>query len=1075
MARDNKTIYQQLNQLFNFDGFGFENPFEDQKTKFEKEKTIIKGKSPEEIHRKGLELQQKQQLLNKFNRATDRGFQKALQYEAGRLQAYIDYEGMEFYPLISSALDLYMEEATTIGLNGRMLNVFSNKERIKTLLDELFSDIININVNLPFWTRNLIKYGDNFTLLYGERKKGVSHVKQLVNYDIERFERVVDGKPKVIFKERNSGDEFNTFEIAHFRLLGDDKFIPYGSSLLNKVRRVYRQCLDGKSKIWTPNGYTNIEDINIDDDIYSFDFTNQNIIKTKVKNKSNNGIRERYEIITRHRNIIVTDDHLLLTFNGNDYEYKDLKNINTKTDKLVLPPTNIAETNNKKITLNDYNYYVKLNNTGRIKIENIESKGIMDKIDSLDLTTTRKNTHSFLKGYDRKIKYIDFIKLSDEFNLTLNDIDLYPFNSKHCAIANKNLEYTLNKDFIRFFGFMLGDGWIRSNVEVGFALGIYENENKFYIDLIEKLSNSKARIYRKNNTKSAKAIVGNKEFVEILKKFEFHTGFANKIIPDWVFGLSFELKLEFIKGIFDADGCDSRNVYSSSNETLITQLKTLAQTCNIQVGKIIKDTSRSGFIFDKSFNKIINRKPTYSLYMNIASAKNEILHQNITKINYVGNDIVWDIEVDNELHNFVADGLVVHNCVMAEDAMLTYRLIRAGEKKVFKIDVGNIDDDDIEDYIYKVATKFKKTSQIHPHDGQIDYRFNILGNDEDYFLPVRNANTQTGIDTLPGASNLSDIADIEYLRDNLFMGLGIPKPFLSFQDAAGGGKNLAQFDIRFAKKVNRIQQAMVQELNKMAIIHLYLLGYRGDDLTDFTLSLNNPSTQEELLKSELLRDKAQTYNELTSANNGIAAMSHTSAKRIIFNMSDKEIVDDLKQQKMERTVTQELQDSPIVIKKSGLFSDIDNKFGDESEMGGGEIPPENNETGMSPEGGGGGFSPTEIGGNELGGMGSAPEGGMGGTPESGNLPPLAETKRKMTENEYMLHVERLVYGDKKKNEDSEKRKVITETNNKNNILKNSANNFINEIDKMLENSKTIELDIDEDEEIDLDDLDIQND
>jgi len=121
MAEEQKkgTIYQQLNKMLNLDGFGFQDaqPAISQSTPVKQPpKVIIKGSSPEEVMRKGLELQQKKDLQNKFFRTTDRGFQKALQYEAARLPAYIDYEGMEYYPIISSALDLFMEEATTIGL-----------------------------------------------------------------------------------------------------------------------------------------------------------------------------------------------------------------------------------------------------------------------------------------------------------------------------------------------------------------------------------------------------------------------------------------------------------------------------------------------------------------------------------------------------------------------------------------------------------------------------------------------------------------------------------------------------------------------------------------------------------------------------------------------------------------------------------------------------------------------------------------------------------------------------------------------------------------------------------------------
>ena len=284
---------------------------------------------------------------------------------------------------------------------------------------------------------------------------------------------------------------------------------------------------------------------------------------------------------------------------------------------------------------------------------------------------------------------------------------------------------------------------------------------------------------------------------------------------------------------------------------------------------------------------------------------------------------------------------VWRQCLMAEDAMLTYRIVRAGDRRVYKIDVGNMDIDDVDDYIYKVATSYKKKQNINPENGQIDYRFNILGNDEDIYLPVRNGNTQTGVETLDGMKT-TDIHDIEYLRDNLFTGLSIPKPFLGFQDASGGGKNMAQHDIRFAKKVIRIQQSILQELNKLAIIHLYFLGFSKEELQDFKLTLNNPSTQEETLRIELMTAKAALYTDLTKNEGGIGIMSHTKAKRLLFNMSDNEIIADLKQQKIERAVGVELENTGTVIKRTGVFDDIDKKFG-------GNVPLFNPEENTNPE------------------------------------------------------------------------------------------------------------------------------
>jgi len=1023
------TVYQELNSLLNLDGFGFQDASSVAPVATpEKSKIVIKGASPEEIHRKGLEIEQKRELQNKFFRTTDRGFQKALQYEAARLPAYIDYEGMEYYPIISSALDLFMEEATTIGLNGKMLNIYSNKERIKSLLEEFFYDIVNVNVNLPFWVRNVCKYGDNFVLLYGERKKGITHVKQLVNYEIERFERIQNGKPLVRFKERMTGDEFNVFEIAHFRLLGDDKYLPYGS------------CLLSDTYIKTRNGVKQIKNIQKDDIIIGFDIKKQEKIETKVLDTVYSGKKNAFKISTKHNYIDSSKEHKFLIYDNeiSDFRYEFVENLKIG-DNLV--------TNNKD------------NNSTNIKINKQEI-----------FTTDR---------------------LGREFHYYQN-ID--------------NIPDEMTVEFAQFIGFMFGDGWISHKKDVSFALGEYETQNLKYIDLLKKFSGVKPRLIKpsiKINYEYSYVTVGSKMFATIMKNLGFYGKFNEKRIPDWVFNSPREIKEAFLDGFVDADGsifidkwdCVRYSI-ELGNSMLIKDLKYLVQSLGYKSGKIgsrkrndtkyikgrkINSNTSYYFYFFKTTNKQIKK---YDIPNRISD---EFIIEPIISIENIGVHDVYDIHVDNENHNFFANNIVVHNSilnkvrrvfrqlVMAEDAMLTYRIIRAGEKKVFKIDVGNIDEDDIEEYIYKVATTFKKTAQVAPNDGQIDYRFNILGNDEDYFLPVRNANTQTGIETLAGAANLDQIQDIEYLRDNLFTGLGVPKPFLSFQDSAGGGKNMAQYDIRFAKKVNRIQQAIIQELNKMAMIHLFLLGYSGEDLGGFTLTLTNPSTQQELLKSELMRDKAQTYTELTRAEGGVAAMSHTSAKRLIFNMSDKEIVDDLKQQKMEKVVMQELADAPVTIKKSGLFIDIDDRFGEPIEdvaaMSG------DTEGGMGPEGGmpppGGDMGAPPPGGD----MGGAPPmGDLGGAPLGGGAaPPMMETR--MSEEEYNNHIEKLVYGSSKETDikkETRQKEIIQENNDKNENLNQKALNMVSEIESLLEATESFNNQQKNDDDKDLEIEDIEN-
>ncbi len=212
----------------------------------------------------------------------------------------------------------------------------------------------------------------------------------------------------------------------------------------------------------------------------------------------------------------------------------------------------------------------------------------------------------------------------------------------------------------------------------------------------------------------------------------------------------------------------------------------------------------------------------------------------------------------------------------------------------------------------------------------VDMRFNQMAVDQDYFVPVRDPAAPSPIDTLPGATNLSEIADIEYIQKKLLTALRVPKAFLGFEEVVGDGKNLALQDIRFARTINRIQKSMLAELNKIAIVHLFLLGFE-DELNNFTLGLTNPSTQADLLKVDVWKEKVLLYKDLVADTGfGIAATSATWAKKHIFNWSDEEIRLDLQQQRIERAVGEELKATPTVISKTGLFDNIDKLYGSSS-------------------------------------------------------------------------------------------------------------------------------------------------
>jgi hypothetical protein len=239
---------------------------------------------------------------------------------------------------------------------------------------------------------------------------------------------------------------------------------------------------------------------------------------------------------------------------------------------------------------------------------------------------------------------------------------------------------------------------------------------------------------------------------------------------------------------------------------------------------------------------------------------------------------------------------------------------------------------------------------------------------------------------------LDQIADIEYLQRNLFTALRVPKPFLGFDETAGEGKNLAIQDIRFSRTINRIQQSMLQELNKIAIIHLYLLGF-DEDLDNFTLTLNNPSTQAEMLKVEHLQQKVTLVKDAVSdIGTGFGVMSWTRAHREIMGWSDDDIKQDLLEQRMEKAAAAELANTANVIKHTGMFDNVDKIYGDyKAALAGGAVA--GGEGGAESAGGGGGgglggsFGGGGLGGEDLdfgteetGAEGGAEgEAGLGGT------------------------------------------------------------------------------------------------
>jgi len=221
---------------------------------------------------------------------------------------------------------------------------------------------------------------------------------------------------------------------------------------------------------------------------------------------------------------------------------------------------------------------------------------------------------------------------------------------------------------------------------------------------------------------------------------------------------------------------------------------------------------------------------------------------------------------------------------LMEDAMLIHRIMRAPEKRVFKIDIGNIPPVEVDNYMQKIINKMKKTPFVNKDTGDYNLKYNIQNLTEDFFLPVRGSDSGTSIENLQGLEYAA-IEDIEYLRAKLFAALRVPKAYLSYDENVNGKATLAAEDVRFARTIERIQRTVVSELAKIAVVHLAANGIEDSEMTNFELTLTNASTIYEQEKVNLWSEKVRLASDVKALN----MLSSDWAYNNVFGLSQDEI------------------------------------------------------------------------------------------------------------------------------------------------------------------------------------------
>lgn len=899
----------------------------------------------------GVENMQQQFLDWQSHKISHDLYTRTVYYDTDRISAYQDFRAMDGTPEIAAALNILRDECLTRGEKGGILEVYSEDKRVKQVLNDLFKNVLNVDFNLRLWIRDLIKYGDYFVHLEVDKEVGIYDFLTLPMEEVHR-EEGFDGKTSSTrFRWETTGDYFEDWQVAHFRLLEDSRKHPYG------------RCLKYDTYIDTKDGVKFIKDIKHGDMVYSFDIITQEKKESKVLDIVNSGKKQIYKIRTKNNEIETSIEHKFLVYENEQFIYKGV-------DEL------------------------KINNL--LVIEK-ESYNITKKIEISK----------------------EFIKENINWNDYQKNLDLIP-------------DY-VTEDFAKLYGFMLGDGWITNNA-VYIAMGVDDEINDKYCNLLKKFS-GKAVKFKKNNEKKQlpfqQANVNSKLLKQILIQMGFEGNCYQKRLPKWIFNAPKNIKEALIEGLIDADGSEfvdewncKRISIELTNKYLIKDLKILLQRMGKKCGNVYSRDRKTTIIWGKQHNT----KKSFYLYFYDSNLKqcskhelknrkgdNFILTPIISIENTFENAEVYDIYVDNENHNFYANGIVVHNSLLdssrklwkqlqlAEDAMLVYRITRAPERRVFYIEVGNLPDTDVKQYMGKVQNQIRKQPIVDVRTGNMSQKYDPENVTEDFWIPIR-GDKSSKIETLPGAQNLGDIADIQYLQNKLFAALQVPKTYLNFGESMPGGSTLSQADIRFSRTINSIQEAILLELRRVANIHLYFLGF-NDDLDNFHLTLTNPSTQQELLKLETMKARLEVFKEFFNTE-ATAPSSYTWAMENILGFSKSDIKLMLKQKKVEKKIFAEIESAVETYKKIGLFDDLDSRYEDpeaaaalaagggaEGEDAGGGDAGGGFGGGSSLGGLGGGFDmgggAGEAGGEDMGAE-APPEGAEAGTEEEPQ--PLAESK-----------------------------------------------------------------------------------
>jgi intein/homing endonuclease len=766
------------------------------------------------------------------------------------------------------------------GNNKHMFDITCKNQAVKKEAEFLFFKLLKIDRKIWNMAKKLYQMGDLFIENVIDPHNPSAGILKINILPVDSVYRIETTKGKLIeFQQSKDGPDYQSLshvevekateqdlagstalrfspeQIIHMRI-GDERkaFYPYGVSLIEPARGpanqlklmedamvVYRLCLVGDTRIRTTEGYQLIKDLQEGDSVYSF--TQAGLVPTKVSKWVSNGIKDVFRVRTKHVEITGTATHPILVNRDGVIQYVDIKDLVVGKDKFLM--TTHESSVDMPIPVFDVDVWAKLSIDDQTVLRNAKFK---NKSQLLRQCYDFGRAKQFLYAQGKALPLFRAEKICEVFGIDKKKLILVNKNQRNSERIN--LPSHVDEEFARLFGFLHGDGFMHNNNQFGFACGNDALVNGHYSAILSKYF-GKVR-FEQDKRKSngiGKYVVDSTIGCSVLTRLGYINNHRINRIPSWVFLAHKNIRRAFVEGFSNADGCErltKKGTWFSTielcNQNMVRDIKELWSSIGLCSGQL-KTRKRKGGHEIELGRKMPNTI-SYGVTISDCILPNE---ENVISVVAAGQEEVFDITVENPEHNFIANGIPVHNT-------------RAPERRVYYIDMGNVPPNKAEAFMDRIKDQLRKKKTYSGRGGQtagassVEERWHAPAADEDIFLPTR-PNSQTRIETLPGAQNLGDIDDAIYFRNKLLIALNLPKNYLAPDDPSVTSKTLSSQNVMFAKLVERLQMSLTDGMMELLERHLRLRGFPQDTYDDVEILFTPPSAYKETSEQEVLTSR----------------------------------------------------------------------------------------------------------------------------------------------------------------------------------------------------------------------------